>query len=72
MSEIQTTNCVFWILVLSSLNIVWSLKKLCSMICCESDVYSREIINMFLVDQVSGLVEKSNIEIYSVMSIVFN
>ena len=34
---------------------------------CDGDagVYSREIINMFLVGQVSGLVENLNIGIYS-------
>ena len=35
------------------------------MICVDSVVYSSEIINMFLVSQVSGLVENLNIGIYS-------
>ena len=32
---------------------------------CDSVVYSREIINMFFINQVSGLVENFNIGIYS-------
>ena len=32
---------------------------------CDSGVYSREIINMFFVGQVSGLVENIDIGIYS-------
>ena len=31
----------------------------------DSDVYSREIINMFFMGQVPGLVKNFNIEIYS-------
>ena len=36
-----------------------------NIILCDSGLYSREIINMFLVGQVSGLVENLNIGIYS-------
>ena len=35
------------------------------MIVCDFGVYSREIVNMFLVGQVSGLVENFNNGIYS-------
>ena len=68
MSEISVANCMFWILVLCG-----------SMLCgCYiqsknhaqydlfgSGMYSREEINMFLVGQVSGLVENFNIGIFS-------
>ena len=48
MSEI-TANCVFWILVLCSLNGVWLSRIL------KYGVYSREIFNMFSSGQVSEL-----------------
>ena len=58
---------VFRILVLSSLNVVWLLQELkdyAQYDLCDVGVYSREIIIMFFVDQVSGLVENFNIRIY--------
>ncbi len=48
MSEIQTANCMFWILVLSKSSVVWLLHKLKSDYTqgdlFDSGVYSREII----------------------------
>ena len=42
------------------------------MICCDCGVYSREIINIFLVGQVSGLVENFSIGIFSDTIYVIN
>ena len=69
MSEVSTADCMFWILVLCSLSIVWLQHTLkldyAQYNLCDLCVYSREITNMFLVSQESGLVENSNIGIYS-------
>ena len=57
---------MFFILVLCSSNVVWLPHTLRghALYDCVTDVYSREIINMFLVGQVSGLVENLNIRIF--------
>ena len=65
--SIYTANCVFWILVLCSLNAVWllhTLKDYAQYDLYYSGVYSIEMINMLFVGQVSGLVENFNIVIY--------
>ena len=68
MSEILTANCVFWILNLLVLTVVWllrTLKRYAQYGLCDSSVYSREIVNIFFVGQVCGLVENFNIGIRS-------
>ena len=50
------TLTLFWILVLCSL-VATYIKKITHNMICMSDVYSREIVNMFFIDQVSRLVE---------------
>ena len=59
---------MFFILVLCSLKIAWlpyTLKDYAQYDLCDSGVYSTEIINMFFVRQVSGLIKNFNIGIYS-------
>ena len=41
------------------------IKKLMHTMICDSGVWSREIINMYFVNQMSGLVRNFNIVIYS-------
>ena len=73
MSEISTANCVFCILALCSLNVVYGCftdkkkkkKNHAQYDFCDSSVSSREIVSMFLVGQVSRLVENINIGIFS-------
>ena len=66
--SVRNINCnsVFWILFLSSLNVEWLLRVLkdnTQYVVCNSGVYSREMINMLFVCQVSGLVKNFNIGI---------
>ena len=59
---------MLWIIVICSLNVVWllhTLKGYAIYDFCDSGIYSRVIINMFFVGQVSGLLENFNIWIYS-------
>ena len=73
MSEISTANCVFCILALCSLNVVYGCftdkkkkkKNHAQYDLCDSSICSREIVSMFLVGQVSRLVENINIGIFS-------
>ena len=60
--EIETANCMFWIIVLCSLNIEWLLYTVidnAQYYLCDSNAYSREIIAMSFVGQLCGLVENS-------------
>ena len=62
MSEIQNANCIFWIRVLSSLNVLWLLYTLRT-----SCIVSKEDNLHGLVGQVSGLVENFNIIMIIIM-----
>ena len=48
------------------------IKKIVHKYLCDSGEYSREIIKLFLIGQVSGLMENFNIRIYSDTIIVIN
>ena len=64
MSDISTANCMIWILVVCSLNVVWLLhvyiRKITHNRSSLTGVFSGEKISMFLVDQAPGLVEIYN------------